>query len=49
MQCAVAEEKRLQGKSALQVVHPKHVVEQVAIDVQTITPRTKAGNIKYWS
>ena len=46
MQCAVAEEIRLQRKASLEIVHPKRRFEQVAIDVQTITLRTKAGNIK---
>ena len=46
MQCAVAEEERPQRKASLEIVHPKCRFEQVAIDVQTITPRTRAGNIK---
>ena len=45
-QCAVAEEEHPQRKASLEIVHPKRRFEQVAIDVQTIKPRTKAGNIK---
>ena len=46
LQCAVSEEERSQRQAALEMVHPRRRFEQVAIDIQTITPRTKSGNIK---
>lgn len=46
LQCAVSEEERPRRQAALEKVHPRCRFEQVAIDVQTITPRTKSGNIK---
>lgn len=46
LQCTVAEEECPQRQAAMEVVHPGRRFEQVAIDIQTITPRTQAGNIK---
>ncbi len=33
-------------QAALEIIHPKGRFEQVALDIQTITPRTNGGNIK---
>lgn len=44
--CAVSEEECPQRQAGLEIVHPRRRFDQVAIDVQTITPRTKSGNIK---
>ena len=46
MQCAVSEEEHPRRQATMEIVHPKRRFEQVAIDVQTITPRTAAGNTK---
>ena len=46
MQCAVAQEEQPQKQAKLEIVHPRRRCELVAIDVQTITPRTESGNIK---
>lgn len=45
LQCTVSEDRP--GRQVpLEMVHPNRRFEQVAIDAQTITPRTESGNIK---
>lgn len=46
MLCAVNAEQSLRKQGKLEIVHPLRRFEQVAIDIQTITPRTISGNIK---
>ena len=45
-QCNVATDWKPGRQVGLEVVHPRMRFEQVAIDVQTITPRTRSGCIK---
>lgn len=42
----MAEDRQPGRQAALEILHPKRSFGQVAFDVQTISPRTKAGNIK---
>ncbi len=44
--CAVREDAGPRRQVPLEVVHPKGRFDQVAVDVQTVTPRTTTGNIK---
>ncbi len=44
--CAVSEDSRPGRQAALEIIHPKRRFEQVALDIQTISPRTNGGNIK---
>ncbi len=46
LQCAVSEDRQPGRQAPLEIVHPRGRFEQVAVDVQTITPRTGRGNIK---
>lgn len=45
-QCEVSCDEKPGKQAVLEVVHPRRRFEQVAIDVQTITPRTCSGCIK---
>ncbi len=44
--CTVSEDVRPGRQVPLEIVHPRGRFEQVAVDVQTVTPRTVSGNIK---
>ena len=46
LHCAVAEDEGPRRQAGMETVHPRRRFEHVAIDIQTITPRTEAGNIK---
>ena len=44
--CASAKARRPARNARMHVYHPKRRFAQKAVDVQTITPRTTAGNVK---
>lgn len=45
-QCTIAEDQQPDGQVGLEVIHRQRRFQQVAFDVQTITLRTKTGNVK---
>lgn len=49
LQCIVSADTRPRKQAELTVMHPKRRFEQVAIDDQTLTPRTARGNIKVFA
>ena len=46
IQCTVVEDRQPGKQTFLEIVHPKRRLQLVAFDIQTITPRTKSGNLK---
>lgn len=48
LNCIVAEDRQPGRQVPLEVVHPLRRFAQVAFDVQTITPRTKAVTSRFW-
>ena len=46
LKCTVAEDRQPGKQAFLEIVHLKRRQQLVAFDIQTITPRTKSGNLK---